>query len=169
MLDDAEKGRTFGYNWARLSSIVIAVPLVGAYIIWRGGGFGLADYIVIPVAFLFLAIRGMLPMCKVILTESEIHISFMLPNQRGGRFRHDEIESYTEIAIERKGRRILVCGFLQPKNRKKLILSRVGTKGFEELNAILSEVFPKPGGPGRQVAEDDLQSNGNDGFPQTKN
>jgi hypothetical protein len=162
-----EKDRFFGYNWARLSSIVIAVPLVGAYIIWRGGGFGLADYIVIPAAFLFLAIRGMLPMCKVILTESEIHISFMLPNQRGGRFRHDEIESYTEIAIDRRGRRILVCGFLQPKTRKKLILSRAGTKGFEELNSILSKMFPNTRETGRQVTEGNLQSGGDNGISQT--
>ncbi|HUS72007.1 MAG TPA: hypothetical protein VMY06_02990 [Sedimentisphaerales bacterium] len=167
MLVDEEEGRAFGYNWGRLWAVVLAVPLVGAYIVWRGSRLGLADCIVIPIAFLFLAIRGMLPMCKVLLTESEIHVSFMLPNQRGGKFRHDEIESYTEVAITRRGRRILICGFLQPKARKRLILSRAGTKDFEELNSILSEMFPKPRDPGKQVTEGGLQRNGDDRVSQT--
>lgn len=164
---DEEKDRVFGYNWARLSSIVIAVPLVGAYIIWRHGQIGIIDSVIILIVVLFLAVRGMLPMCKVLLTELEIDVSFMLPNQRSGRFRYDEIESYTEIAIERRDRRILVCGFLQPKTRKRLILSHGGTKGFEELNSILSEMFPKPGDPGKQVTEGGLQSNGDDRISQT--
>jgi hypothetical protein len=103
----------------------------------------------------------------VILTESEIDVSFMLPNQRGGRFRHDEIESYTEIAITRRGRRMLICGFLQPKARKRLILSRAGTKDFEELSSMLSEMFPKPGDPGKQVTGGGLQSNGYNRISQT--
>lgn len=167
MLVNEEANRVFGYNWQGLWSLVLAVPLVVALFMWRHAQIGIRDGVIIFIVVLFFAIRGMLPMCKVLLTESEVHLSFMLPNQRSGRFRHDEIESYTEVAITRKGRRVLICGFLQPKARKRLILSRAGTKGFEELNSILLEMFPKPRDPGRQVTEGDLQSNGDDRISQT--
>ena len=158
MLLDEEKSRTFGYNWGGLWSIVLAVPLAIALIVWRHGQLGLGEYVVILVIFLFLAVRAMLPMCKVLLTESEIDVSFILPNKRDGMYRHDEIESYAEISITRRGRKILVCGFLQPKVRKRIILSPAGTKGFKELSSILSEIFPKPQGFNQQVNEDGLQN-----------
>jgi hypothetical protein len=151
MLVDKEKGRTFGYNWGSLWSVVLAVPLGVALVVWRHGQLGLGEGVIILIVFLFLAFRGMLPMRKVLLTESEIDVSFILPNQRNGKYRRDEIESYTEISITRRGRKILVCGFLQPKARKGIILSRTGTKEFNELSSILSEMFPKPQDSNQQV------------------
>ncbi|MHC4642703.1 MAG: hypothetical protein ACYS32_13740 [Planctomycetota bacterium] len=164
---DEEKGRAFGYNWGRLWSVVVAVPFSIGLFVWRHGQLGLGECVFILILFLFLAVRGMLPMCKVLLTESEIDVSFMLPNQRGGKFRYDEIESYTEISITRRGRKILVCGFLQPKVRKRIILSRAGTKEFNELSSILSEMFPKPKGSNQQVTEDGLQNDSGDRISQT--
>ena len=162
MIADEEKCGVFGYNWKGLWSVVFAVPLVTAYIAWRYGQLGLIEGVVILIAFLFLAIRGMLPMCKVLLTKSEVDVSFILPNQQGGKFRHDEIESYAEGAITRRGKRILFCGFLQPKKRKRVILLRAGTKGFEELNSILSEMFPKPKEPSPQTSKGDLKKDGDE-------
>lgn len=167
MLLDEEKGRTFGYNWGGLWSIVLAVPFAIALIVWRHGQLGIGEYVVILVISLFLAVRGMLPMRKVLLTESEIYVSFILPNQRDGRYRHDEIESYTELSITRRGRTILVCGCLKPKARKMIILSPAGTKGFNELSSILSEMFPKPQGFNQQVIEDGLQNDSDNSISQS--
>ncbi len=167
MLADEVKGRTFGYNWGSLWSVVVALPLGVALVVWRHGQLGLGEGVIILIVSLFLAVRGMLPMCKVLLTESEIDVSCILPNQRSGRFRHDEIESYIEISITRRGRRILVCGFLQPKVRKRIILSRAGTKGFNELSSILSEMFPKPQYSNQQVTDDGLQNDSDDRISQT--
>jgi hypothetical protein len=167
MLVDEEKGRTFGYNWGSLWSVVVAVPLGVALVVWRHGQLGLGEGVIILIVSLFLTVRGMLPMCKVLLTESEIDVSFILPNRRDGMYRHDEIESYTELSITRIGRRILVCGLLQPKVRKRIIISRAGTKGFNELSSILSEMFPKPQDFNQRVIEDGLQSDSNDKISQT--
>lgn len=167
MLLDEAKGRTFGYNWGGLWSVILVVPLGIGLFVWRHGQLGLGEYVVILVISLFLAVRGMLPMHKVLLTESEIYVSFILPNQRDGRYRHDEIESYAEISITRRGRKILVCGFLQPKVRKRIILSPAGTKAFNELSSILSEMFPKPQGFNQQVTEDDLQNDSDDRISQS--
>ncbi len=158
MLLDEAKGRIFGYNWGRLWSVILVVPIVIALFVWRHGQLGLSEGVIIVFVFLFFAVRAMLPMCKVLLTESEIDVSFILPNQRSGRFRNDEIESYSEISITRRGRRFTICGFLQPKARKRMILSRAGTKEFDELSSILSEIFPKPQGFNQQVTEDGLQN-----------
>jgi hypothetical protein len=167
MLVDEEKGRTFGYNWGRFWSVILVVPLGIALFVWRHGQLGLGECVVILVIFLFLAVRGMLPMRKVLLTESEIYVSFILPNQRDGRYRHDEIESYAEISITRRGRTILVCGCLQPKARKMIILSRAGTKGFNELSSIFSEMFPKPQYSNQQVTDDGLQNDSDDRISQS--
>lgn len=167
MLVDEEKGRIFGYNWGRLWSIVLVVPLGIALFVWRHGQLGLGEGVIIFIVFLFFAVRAMLPMCKVILTESEIDVSFILPNQRSGRFRHDEIESYSEISILRRGRRFSICGFLQPEARKRMILSRAGIKGFNELSTILSEMFPKPQGFNQQFTEDGLQSDSDNRISQS--
>jgi len=167
MLVDEDKSRAFGYNLGRLWSIVLVVPFVIALFVWRHGQLGLSEGVIIVFVFLFFAVRAMLPMCKVLLTESEIDVSFILPNQRSGRFRHDEIESYSEISISRRGRRFTICGFLQPKARKRMILSRAGTKEFDELSSILSEIFPKPQGFNQQVTEDDLKNDSDDRISQT--
>jgi len=167
MLVDEDKGRAFGNNWGSLWSVVLAVPLGVSLVVWRHGQLGLGEGVIILIVFLFLAVRGMLPMCKVLLTESEIDVSFILPNRRDGMYRRDEIESYTEISITRRGRRILICGFLQPKARKGILLSRAGTKEFNELSSILSEMFPKPKGSNQQVTEDGLQNDSDDRISQT--
>jgi hypothetical protein len=167
MLLDEEKDRTFGYNWVRMWSVVLAVPFVIALFVWRHGQLGLSEGVIILFVSLFFAVRGMLPMCKVLLTESEIDVSFILPNRRDGRYRHDEIESYAEISITRRGRKILVCGFLQPKARKRIILSRAGTKGFNELSSILSDMFPKPQYSKQKITDDGLQNDSDDRISQS--
>jgi len=152
MLMGEEAGREFGYRWDRMGPVFFGVVFLAAYIVWRSGQFSLLDSVFVVIVFVFFAIRAVLPLCKVLLTESEIHVSFLLPIQRGGRFRHDEIESYTEVTITRRGRKVLVCGFLQPKGRKKIIVSRAGTKGFNELSSILSEMFPKAKAMGEEAS-----------------
>lgn len=134
-----------------MSPVLFAVVFLVAYIVWRSGELRLLDGVFVVIVFAFFAIRAMLPMCKVVLTESEIHVSFLLPSQRGGRFRHDEIESYTELTITRRGRKVLVCRVLQPKGQKKIIVSRAGTKGLNELSSILSEMFPKAKATGEEA------------------
>jgi hypothetical protein len=136
--------RTFGYNWKQMLQVFFAIPFVFLYIIWKRDNFNESDVVVVFLAVLFVAGKQALPMCRVLLIDTEIHISFLLPLRKGGRFRYDEIESYTELVMQRKGNKFVFGGLLQPKGGKRIMLMSSGTKEFKELNSLLSEVFPKP-------------------------
>lgn len=139
-----EMHREFGYDLRGMWQAALAVPIAGAYIFWRHGDLTRPDVIAVILAGLLLFGRNALHLSKVVLTPSHVQIKFMIPFRRGGIFRHDEIDSYAELALQRKGKRFPFAGFLQPKNGKRVMVG--GTKDFKELNAILLELYPRPEG-----------------------
>ena len=136
--------REFGYSWQRPKAILLAVPLVIGYATWRHGDFGVVDAVVVTCVVGWSAIIAFSAMCKVLVTKSEIHVTFLLPFRRGGQFPTNQIESYAEIAFQRKDRRVPLGGMLKPTGEKQVMLLSAGTQDFAELNTLLSEMFPRP-------------------------
>ena len=122
---------------------VLTAPIIATYAIWRHD-FARPDVIFFTIVSIFVVFRNALPLCKVFLTDKHIIISYLLPIPGGGRFAHHEIESYSEMAFPRKGKKITICGILQPRERKSLLITRAGTKDFAELNSTLLGLFPRP-------------------------
>jgi hypothetical protein len=135
--------REYGYNWGHLWTALIAVVAAIIFVVWKQGNLNEVYWAGIGIFILFFISKQTLPLCKVMLTESEIHIFFLSPLRFSQRLRFDEIDSYTEFAIQRKEKKVLIGGHLKPKDRKQIMLLNLGTKNFEELNSTLSELFAK--------------------------
>ncbi|MBX2853157.1 MAG: hypothetical protein KTR15_15590, partial [Phycisphaeraceae bacterium] len=60
-----------------------------------------------------------------------------------GTFPHEAIESYAELSTKFNENKILLGGFLKPKDQKRIMLIDAGTKDFAELNAVLKEIYPE--------------------------
>lgn len=139
-----EMRQEFGYNWERAKAMLFALPLVIAYVVWRHGKFDSVDAIVVTCVVGWSVFIAFSAMCKVELAQSEIRISFALPFRTAGSFKHTDIESYTDITMERKGKKIPLAGLIKPKGwTKGIMIMGAGTKGFKELNTILIEKYPK--------------------------
>ncbi len=137
------ENREYTYNWKVLWQVLLVIPFIGVYAVWKQADFNKADCIIMAIAVLLLAGKQALPLSRVLLIDSEIHISFLIPVRRGGRFRYDEIEYYTELRMPKKTKKVLLGGFLQPKGKKHIMFLASGIKDFAELNSMLSELFPK--------------------------
>ena len=137
--------REFGYNWSLLLQVGLAVPVVVAYVVWRKGQIASPDVVCVLIALAGYTIYQVLPLCKVVLDESSVEVSFLLPIRRGGQFRHDQIDSYAQLAFTtRKKEKKAIAGFLKIKNGKRIVIAAVGTKCFDELSSALSELFGEP-------------------------
>lgn len=136
--------REFGYKFGRIWRVIIVLPIVGAYFVWRDGDITATDGIVLTIIGLFMMGREALPLCNILLTETELYVSFLIPFRRGGCFRHEDIQSYAEIAMQRKGKKILMGGMLQPTDQKCIMIMSSGIKDFKELNSALLERYPGP-------------------------
>lgn len=137
--------RESGYNWGHLWAAVIGSVAGIILAIWKHGDLNKGHWAVICIIILFLLIKQTFPLCKVLITESEIHIFYISPLRVNQKLRFDEIDSYAEVEIQRKGKKIPIIGFLRLKNRKKIMLPNVGTKNLTELSSILSELFAQEG------------------------
>ncbi len=135
-----EDSRQFGYDFGGLWAGAIGLAAAGGYVLWRESVVRLEVGILVGAA-LFLLVTKLLPLCSVVLTESEIEVKFLLPFRHGGVFRHEEIANYAEVVFP-WGKRQAISGMLQPKEGKAIMLS--GTRNFQELNAILREIYPEP-------------------------
>jgi len=140
--------REFGYNWGHLWAAVVAVVAGIVFIIWKQGKLNEIYWAVICVVILFFVIKQTFPLCKVLITKSEIHIFYISPLRVNQKLRFEEIDSYAELAMQRKERKILIGGQLKPKDRKPIMLLRPGTKNFAELSSILSELLAQEGTEG---------------------
>lgn len=141
--------KEYGYNWGHLCPALVGF-FVGAIvlIIWKQGNLNEVYGAVICIVILFFLIKQTIPLCKVLLTESEIHIFFLSPLRFNQRLRFDEIDSYTEFVIQRKEKNILIGGYLKPKDRKQIMFLKLGTKNFAELSSTLSGLFAQEGKEG---------------------
>ena len=146
--------RMFAYNWGELLTPLVALPLIGALLWWRGENLSSAEPFVFGGIFLVLLVRQGWPLCRVVLTESEVEIRFLLPFWKNGRLRLEEIEGYSEIAIEFRGKKRLIGGFLKPVGNEPIMLAHAGTKDFEALNAALCELFPNIDGAAGDAGSD---------------
>lgn len=136
--------KEFEHNWNQVIGPLLAIPCVIAYILWKEGG-----SIDTPLAiFLCVIILGSLlkqafPLCKITLSNREIHLAFLLPFRPSGSFLLEQIEGYREISISRKDKQIPICGLLQPVGQKRIMLLAGGTKNFGELSALLRKILPE--------------------------
>ena len=133
--------REFGYNWGHIWPVLIAVAAAIIFVVWKEGNLDEVSWVAVVGFILFFVSKQTLPLCKVLLTESEINIFFLSPLRFNQRLRFDEIDFYTELTIQRKEKKILISGHLKPKNRKPIMLLNLGTKNFAELSSTLSELF----------------------------
>lgn len=136
--------REFGYRWEIVWQVIIVLPIVVAYFVWRGDDFSPPYVIVLTIICLYMIGRNALPLSRVLLTETEFYVSFLIPFRRGGCFRHEDIQSYAEIAMQRKGKKILMGGMIQPTDQKCIMIMSSGIKDFKELNSALLERYPSP-------------------------
>ncbi|MCC5846225.1 MAG: hypothetical protein JJU05_18410 [Verrucomicrobia bacterium] len=136
--------REYGHNWGLIWQTIIVLPIVGVFIAWRKGDFSRPEVIILLIVGVYMMGRNALPLCKVFFSSSEIHVSFLIPFIKGGKFPHEEIEHYTELVMQRKGKRIPIAGILQPKNHKGIVIIGAGTKDFRVLNSALLELYPRP-------------------------
>jgi hypothetical protein len=120
------------------------VPVAVTFCMWKIGRVHAIGIVVIVAVSLWIVVKTAWPICRVRLTESEIHISFLLPFMRGGSFRIDEIEWYTEVAKHIAGRRVVFGGVLKPKDHKPIFILPAGIRDFDLLNPTLLQMFPKP-------------------------
>ena len=126
--------REFRYNWSHLWPALIGGVAGIILAIWKRGNINAIYGAAICVVILFFIIKQTLPLCKVLLTESEIHLFFLSSLRMNQKLRFDEIDSYAELAMQRKERKILIGGQLKTKDRKPIMLLCLGTKSFAELS-----------------------------------
>ncbi len=122
---------------------LLAAIIAGGVFITLQSGFSFGGAITLSVIALGMAIWRAWPLCRVTLTESEISINFLLPTRKGGNYRHEEIEGYNEIALNMRGKKILVGGIIKPFDENQLMIMRSGIKSFEELNTSFIEHYPR--------------------------
>lgn len=134
----------YGYNWSLVWPGFIAIPAVVFYIVLREGNLTRFDLIILTIIAIGMMIYRAMPMAKVVLDETHITITYLLPFQHGGHFLYEEIESYVELAIPRKNKKNPFGGLIKPKDKARISIWAPGTKNFKELNSILLEIFPKP-------------------------
>ncbi len=140
--------REFGYNWSHLWPALIGVSVAIIFVVWKQGNLDEVLWAGVVIWILFFVSKQTLPLCKVQLKDSEIHLFFVSPLRINQKLRFDEIDFYAELAMQRKERKILIGGQLKPKDRKPIMLLRPGTKNFAELSSILSELFAQEGTEG---------------------
>jgi hypothetical protein len=136
--------REYGYQWSQIWTAVVAVPAVAGYVIWRQGELDRPDVIIFIIIAIGMVIHNAIPMAKVLVTKSHVLVSFLLPFRKGGQFAHDDIESYAELAMQRKDKRIPVAGLLQPRGSKRIMIMGAGTRDFKEMNSLFLKMFPRP-------------------------
>jgi hypothetical protein len=124
--------------------IIFVIPILIGYIIWRHDRFDAQDAIILTIATAWPLLLAFLAMCKVRLTDSEIEVSYIVPFRKGGVFNHTEIESYAETIIKGKGKTVPMLGMLQPKGKKSIMILNAGTEDFNELNALLKQMYSEP-------------------------
>ncbi len=67
--------REFTYNWKILLQALLAIPIIGGYVVWKQTDFNLTDYIVMAVIIMFITGRNLLPLSWIRLTDDTIYIS----------------------------------------------------------------------------------------------
>lgn len=132
--------REYNYSWKPLVVWIIAVLFLVGLMYWRTDG-DLVPVTIIGLIGLFLVILIAWPLCKVELTINGIEIKYLLPFRRGGEFRHEDIERYTETKLNLLGKRIVLGGALQIVDKSKVILLPSGTQSFGELSRALRKVY----------------------------
>jgi hypothetical protein len=120
-----------------------ALPFVFFYVLWREGRIGPIEIATIVIAVGWSATLAFLSICRILIDENSIVVKFLLPFSRGGTFTHNEIESYSPMAFQRKNRAIPVGGMLKPKGCKPMMIWPTGVDNFAEVNMILTKLFPK--------------------------
>lgn len=109
---------------------------------WQQGGLSQTAISILVVVALFIVARNALGVCRVQVSDQDIRLRFLSPLQSGGTFPHEAIESYAELSSKLNENKILLGGFLKPKDQKRIMLMDAGTKDFAELNAVLKEIYP---------------------------
>ena len=139
---DHRVSNDFGYRWQVLWRGAIFVPIAGTIVYWQQGGITFTAILVLSIVGLFLIGRNALVLCRIQVSEEEINIQYLIPLQSGGRFRHEEIENYLELATNLRDTSTAFAGFLKPKNQKRIMIGDAGTKRFAELNTLLKDIYP---------------------------
>ncbi|MGI9241157.1 MAG: hypothetical protein ACR2RV_10170 [Verrucomicrobiales bacterium] len=136
--------REFDYDWARVKPVLIGIPLFAAFILWKEGGeISSAGTVIFVLTSACVLLYRAWPICRVHLDDAEIQLSFPIPFRPGWRSRHEDIEHYAEISLNLRGKKLLVGGMLQRAGGDSHMLTHSGTKGFEELNEALLELYPR--------------------------
>ena len=134
----------YGYSLQRIKHMLLGVPILIGFIVWRYGAFGIVDGIVLTSIIGYSFVMATSAMCKVTILDSEIDISFLSPFRKGGTFAFDQIDTYAPLVMERKNQQFALGGMLSPKEEKHIMLLSAGINNFDELSTFLSETFPKP-------------------------
>lgn len=136
--------REFGYNWAPVVRALVGMIVAGGLLTWYAGGVDRPFLIIVGILGVFYVGREALPLSKIILTESELLVFYLIPIQRGGRFRHEDIEIYAEITLPYVKKKFPIGGYVKPKNQEKgMTILSGGVKNFDELHAALLELYPR--------------------------
>lgn len=133
----------FDYRWATMLRSLYLIPIAGAIVYWQQGSLSLTAIIVLALVSLLVLGRNAMVLCRVRINDREIKIRYLLPFRSSRTYTHQYIESYTELSMTVGDREYPIAGFLTPKQEKRHMLNKEGTKDFEELNAVLKEVYPK--------------------------
>lgn len=132
----------YDYNWKSvieaLFTSLVGLGLGIAFLYFKKGQFTLAMGVILFILCLFYILRQMFYLTRISFTEFHVDISFFLPVRRGQRFSFDEVQSYQEVKIRDKA----IMGFIELKEGKRIMLTRSGIQGFDELTVLLSSKFP---------------------------
>ncbi|MDF3129697.1 hypothetical protein P0Y35_10870 [Kiritimatiellaeota bacterium B1221] len=134
--------RTFDYIWTPIWSTLLFAPIGASLIVWRKGELWMQDLFIILLVTVGFLLRRSFDLTKVQIQEDRLKLSFITPFKPEREYKFEQIESYGEMGIDRKGRRILLGGRLKPVEGKAVLISPRGTKNFVALNTFLVKSFP---------------------------
>ncbi len=133
--------KTFDYIWMPIWSTLLFAPLGASLIVWRKGELVMMDLFIILLVTAGFLLRRSFDLTKIQIQDDRLKLFFITPFKAEREYTFAQIESYSEMATERKGRKILFCGRLKPVEGKALLIAPRGTKNFVELNAFLVKTF----------------------------
>ena len=132
----------FGYRWATMLRSIYLIPIAAVFVYWQQGSLSQVAIIVLALISLLVLGRNALVLYRVDINDREITIKYLLPLRTNKTYTHQDIESYTELSINVGDSESPIAGFLTPIQDKRHMLNQDGAKDFEELNAVLKEIYP---------------------------
>lgn len=134
--------KTFDYIWIPIWSTLLFAPVGASLIVWRKGELVMMDLFIILLVTAGFLLRRSFDLTKIQIQDDRLQLSFITPFKPEREYTFAQIESYSEMALDRKGKKMLIGGRLKPVDGKEISILPRGTRNFVELNAFLSKTFP---------------------------